>query len=315
MNLRKFTYLLLTLNFLFYSNARNNFYEKNRENSQNNFSFSFTTLSVNSVYNFSFPIRREQINPLLNNLQKENALLRMFSDCDNKIYHKRGFYYEKTAEEISKSINDRRNLERIITKYFYDELYTSFNHHNFLDDSKIWHDLLNGSGYFEDSYDYLRIRNGKWIEKHRAIDIFGKIGDFVYSPINGVVLDSKNDWKGRWDRKKGLIYEGGGFGILSGNGVLLFQPSDTTYFFIVHMKDVFVKPGDLVYKGKIIGSVGKTGNASSPYTKPHIHVSVKKPGIKCGIKGALVSINPYSNLLYARENLLKKEEKIYVDES
>jgi murein DD-endopeptidase MepM/ murein hydrolase activator NlpD len=143
--------------------------------------------------------------------------------------------------------------------------------------------------------------------------MFAPIGTFVYSPIDGVVLDSRDDWKGYWERKKGLVYEGGGFGMLSGNGVLLFQPSDTTYFFIIHMKDVFVKPGDLVYKGRVVGSVGKTGNASSPYTKPHIHISVKKTGVGCGVDGVLVSENPYSNLKYARENMLKKEERIYVD--
>ena len=222
----------------------------------------------------------------------ENMML-MYMDCGQVDYS--DMKPLKTPEEVSQGVTKRRNLEAVLRQYFIQETRGMM-----LDTSKSLYDPLGGKGRFKNNFNDPRFIDGRHKEKHKGIDIFAKKGEPIYSPVNGVVVASSDDWEGHWDRRKGLVYEGGGLSRISGNGVIIFNPLDTLYYFMIHMNHVFAETGEIVEKGEIIGTVGRTGNASSPYSPTHLHTAVKDEGFSCGINGPLVPINPYRELVAAR---------------
>jgi len=224
-------------------------------------------------------------------------MMNLYVDCDHKIYTKQTFSYTKNPEEILQGVEKRKNLEGLLRRYFNQQTRGEFHD----DNGEGIYDPLDGKGTFENSFSYTRIREGRWKELHGGIDMFAPLDSKIYAPIEGVVVASSDDWRGRWDKRKGFVYESGGLSRLSGNGIILFSPSDTTYYFMVHMKDVFAKTGDVVSEGQIIGTVGKTGNAIS--TPPHLHLAWKKAGTSCETSGVLVALNSYQNLRAARRIL------------
>jgi len=91
---------------------------------------------------------------------------------------------------------------------------------------------------------------------HEGIDFSASVGTEVYATGNGAVLEA-----GRGE---------GGYG----NEVVIDHGYNyrTSY---AHLSRVFVKPGQKILRGQIIGYVGNTGKSTSP----HLHYEVRKNGI------------------------------------
>jgi len=106
-----------------------------------------------------------------------------------------------------------------------------------------------------------RIINKKKESRHRGTDYKGQVGTPINSINNGRVALTANHFFG-------------------GNTIVIDHGMGL-YSVYLHLSDSYVKNGDLVNKGEIIGLVGNTGRASGP----HLHLSVKVQG---------ESINPES---------------------
>ena len=106
-------------------------------------------------------------------------------------------------------------------------------------------------------YGSQRILNGipKW--PHYGLDFAQKKGTPVKAMNNGIVTLSEND----------LYYTGGTIIFDHGHGV------STLY---MHMDKIFVKVGDHVKKGDIVGTVGATGRA----TGPHLDIRLNWFGVR-----------------------------------
>lgn len=87
---------------------------------------------------------------------------------------------------------------------------------------------------------------------HKGIDIAKNLGESVNAALDGKVI------------KAG--YNSGGYGNLI---VIEHENNMKTYY--AHLNDIYVKQGDVIKKGNIIGSVGNTGNS----TGPHLHFELR----------------------------------------
>ena len=108
-----------------------------------------------------------------------------------------------------------------------------------------------GSGYFG------ALRKGN--RRHEGIDLYAQIGTEVRAV--------------RFAR-----VEGAGFHKNLGNYVKLRHPGNltTTYG---HLDRIVVRSGQWVAQNKIIGYVGKTGNANHPGILPHLHFEIRRENI------------------------------------
>lgn len=223
-------------------------------------------------------------------------LMSLYISCDQRIYTRRTFTYAKTPDEIKSGVTKRQRLEDLWRLHFQEKVAALRLQGHHIDTTQKWHNPIKGFSWFGNSFNDPRIREGRWREKHKAIDIFAEVGTQIYAPVSGVVIASADNWTGSWGRRKGLQYEEGGLGKLSGNGIVIFNPFDTSYHFLIHMKNVYALPGVIVSRGDTVGTIGVTGNAISPNVPKHLHFAYKKPGKECGIEDVLVSQNPYWDL-------------------
>jgi len=108
-----------------------------------------------------------------------------------------------------------------------------------------------GYGFFSAS------RSGNRL--HQGVDLLADTGTPVRASRSGLVTSAK--------QSKGM----GNFVMIkhSGNIVTLYG----------HLYKIYVKQNQFVRQGQIIGSVGKTGNASYQDMQPHLHFEVRKNGI------------------------------------
>jgi len=95
-------------------------------------------------------------------------------------------------------------------------------------------------------YGSQRILNGIPKSPHYGLDFASKEGTQIKAMVDGVVTLSEND----------LYYTGGTIIFDHGHGV------STLY---MHMKDIFVKKGQKIKQGEVIGTVGKTGRSTGPH--------------------------------------------------
>lgn len=112
------------------------------------------------------------------------------------------------------------------------------------------------------TFSYVLPRGGSYGRTHHhypASDIFAPCGAKFLSPVDGVV--SAVSAKDVWTRKTNRGPERGGLSIAIDAGAVRYYGS--------HEAKVFVKTGDRVRKGQIIGTVGDTGSAKG--TGCHIH--------------------------------------------
>ncbi|MDP3991997.1 MAG: M23 family metallopeptidase [Nanoarchaeota archaeon] len=267
------------------------------ETKRENFSVYFGSNPI-----FQFPLTNKEKAAMV---VPVSEFMRFYTDCGQKIYNHRTFEYAKNQREIIDGVRRRKHLEDLWTRYFYEQVNMGYFNMHYIDTaSGEWHDPLNGNSRFHNSFNDPRIRyissRRRFREKHEAIDIFSDTGSYIHSPVSGLIVASADNWQGNWTRRNGLKYERGGLGELSGNGIILFNPADTGYYFMIHMNDVYARTGDIVSRGEILGTIGKTGNALSLFVRPHLHLAYKKPRMACGIEGVLVPQNPYWNLRNTR---------------
>lgn len=95
-------------------------------------------------------------------------------------------------------------------------------------------------------YGSQRILNGIPKSPHYGLDFAAKEGTKIKAMLDGVVTLSEND----------LYYTGGTVIFDHGHGV------STLY---MHMKDIYLKIGQEVKKGDVIGTVGKTGRSTGAH--------------------------------------------------
>jgi len=114
-----------------------------------------------------------------------------------------------------------------------------------------------------------------------ALDIFfnkiknnGKyeIGPEIYSMTSGIVVASENDWQGGTTFES---YKNGGISPKSGNGVIIYDPTQKWFIFYFHMYKTTVKRGDIIKAGDMIGYGGNTGlNAQKKGHGKHLHIEI-----------------------------------------
>jgi murein DD-endopeptidase MepM/ murein hydrolase activator NlpD len=92
---------------------------------------------------------------------------------------------------------------------------------------------------------------------HEGMDFSAAVGTEVYATGNGLVTNAGRDVEGGY-----------------GNEVRIDHGYNyrTVY---AHLSRVFVKPGQKILRGQIIGYVGNTGKSTSP----HLHYEVRKNGV------------------------------------
>ena len=103
-----------------------------------------------------------------------------------------------------------------------------------------------GKGYFGAS------RNGK--RRHKGIDVLARLGEPVLASKSGRIVFAGQE------KGYGLFAEIGHFDGLR-----------TRY---AHLSRLYGRQGDWVARGDIIGTCGKTGNASAAGIQPHVHFEI-----------------------------------------
>ena len=106
-------------------------------------------------------------------------------------------------------------------------------------------------------YGSQRILNGIPKSPHYGLDFAANEGTEIKAMLAGVVTLSEKD----------LYYTGGTIIFDHGHGV------STLY---MHMKDIYVKNGQRIKQGDVIGTVGKTGRS----TGPHLDIRLNWFGVK-----------------------------------
>ena len=114
--------------------------------------------------------------------------------------------------------------------------------------------LAVSSGYGLRRRPYIGYSGGNW-EFHRGLDIPARQGTPVFAAARGVVTIARHGSDGY------------------GNVVVLDHPKKYRTLY-GHMKRMFVRGGQFVRAGEMIGEVGTTGNS----TGPHLHYEVLKDG-------------------------------------
>jgi murein DD-endopeptidase MepM/ murein hydrolase activator NlpD len=115
------------------------------------------------------------------------------------------------------------------------------------------HDLRRIGSYFGTRMDpFYKVR-----KFHEGMDFSAPIGTEVYATGNGTIEMAGRD-------------ENGGYG----NEVII-DHGYTYKTVYAHLSRIFVKPGQKILRGQIIGYVGNTGKSTSP----HLHYEVRKNGV------------------------------------
>jgi len=109
-------------------------------------------------------------------------------------------------------------------------------------------------GYFN------ALRPGNKGGLHRGVDIAGSIGDPVTATDTGIIV-----FAGYAGKKLGNVVR---IETIVMNDDRTFKVSTSE---VAHLKDVFVKTGDIIDEGNLVGTLGETGNAKN--TSPHVHYS------------------------------------------
>lgn len=101
-----------------------------------------------------------------------------------------------------------------------------------------------------------RILNGKPRSPHRGVDVAAPEGSPLKADADGVIAFVHNH----------MYLMGKGIVIDHGHGL---------HSIYIHMHDIYVKKGQLVKKGDVVGEIGKTGRA----TGPHVHWGISLNGV------------------------------------
>lgn len=94
---------------------------------------------------------------------------------------------------------------------------------------------------------------------HEGLDLYANVGTPVLAArIGKVIAATQNRGMGKYI----VIRHLGGYKTIYG-----------------HLSKVCVKKNDFVWRGQVIGEVGKTGNANYKGILPHLHFEIKKDGV------------------------------------
>jgi len=132
---------------------------------------------------------------------------------------------------------------------------------------------LKNAGFNPAGYDFLWRKKPK---NHPAFDLFVNDKDRdgiddtagfpfeILSMSSGVVLETNEKWV---PKSKGL----------GGNYVWIYDTATRGIFYYAHLNDVFVKAGEVVIAGQMIGLLGRTGKNAYHYKSPtHLHLMYLK---------------------------------------
>ncbi len=148
-----------------------------------------------------------------------------------------------------------------------------------------------GSGYKPQGYDFFDSNQHKG---HPGHDLFIRdknqdgLDDDTGKPVEvlsaspGIVVSVNLNWRPS-------------SAIRGGNYVWIYEPMKDRYYYYAHLQEVFVKVGQMVFRGERLGTVGRTGlNAYRKKSSTHLHFTVHH-----SVEGSPTSINPYNELMQA----------------
>ncbi|MGB9697603.1 MAG: M23 family metallopeptidase [Ignavibacteria bacterium] len=150
----------------------------------------------------------------------------------------------------------------------------------------------NGSGYIVGDFDFFIPNSGI----HPAHDIFisdknqDNIDDKTGKPVEilsmsgGIVVETRTNWTPQM------------MDIRGGNVVYVYDNYSDGLFYYAHLDKVFVKVGDFVEPGQVLGTMGRTGKNAYPSRSPtHLHIMYLK-----NVDGDLIPEDIYKSLLKAK---------------
>ena len=146
-----------------------------------------------------------------------------------------------------------------------------------------------GSGYQAQGYDFF---DGNQHKGHPGHDIFIRdknqdgLDDVTGKPVevisasSGIVVSIHLNWELQSP-------------IRGGNYIWIYEPIKSRYFYYAHLKEIFVKVGQIISRADRLGTVGRTGtNAHLKRSPTHLHFTVHQ-----SIDGYPKPINPYMDLI------------------
>jgi murein DD-endopeptidase MepM/ murein hydrolase activator NlpD len=95
---------------------------------------------------------------------------------------------------------------------------------------------------------------------HEGIDLFAEIGSPVKAVRSGKVIVNR-------EQNRGM-----------GKYIVVRHPGNFITIY-GHLARSYVKRGEFIRQGRVIASVGKTGNANYADIQPHLHFEVRKNGV------------------------------------
>ncbi len=108
-----------------------------------------------------------------------------------------------------------------------------------------------GDGLFASS------RSGR--RMHKGLDLLADVGTVVRAAKSGKVVSvAQNKGMGKY---------------------IIIRHRDNYITVYGHLLNIFVRKDDYSRQGQIIGTVGKTGNASAADILPHLHFEIRKHGV------------------------------------
>jgi len=109
-----------------------------------------------------------------------------------------------------------------------------------------------GNGFFAAS-------RGNGSRMHEGIDLLAAINTPVTAARSGIIIAAASS--------RGM-----------GNYVIIRHSGNITTVY-GHLSKIYVRKGQFLRQGDVIGAVGKTGNANFRDIQPHLHFEVRKKGI------------------------------------
>ena len=87
--------------------------------------------------------------------------------------------------------------------------------------------------------------------------------------------------------------------------IWIYEPIKSRYYYYAHLKEIFLKIGQIVSRGERIGTVGRTGKNAYPMRSPtHLHFTVHRSA-----EGCPMPVDPYRELVRGLEKSLDIQEK------
>lgn len=230
-----------------------------------------------SANNLLYPLQEVNVglvNPLINIVVETHSIEEQVNDYKVEVQYdeKKAIGYQEVLREGEDGLIKAEYRNRYINGQLSETVLISQNELKPAINSVV----IKGSKYIPDVADAsywqwptnlpCRISSGygyRWGTLHAAIDIIGPgYGSPIYAANNGVVYRAE---KGDSDR---------------GNFVMINHNYKKYYTAYNHMKEIYVKEGEIVSRGQIIGLMGNTGyvvprpTAKNPIAGTHLHYAV-----------------------------------------